>query len=192
MNIFGLTKAKKLKIVSRNKTPIHYCKLSMLYKCLFHYILVFFCAISTKVQIGSQYFRNNFPVINVILCKIDMQLESLLKSSHRKDTLASSTTCQTTKRGGRRREMDGNKFSFYEFWKVNLFISEYFVRTLASFIKLDYSYCIIARIRCSQQYYDFKFKATTRITNIRTGLMDLIYGNRSSWNIIIISSIKII
>ena len=101
------------------------------------------------VQIGSQYFRNNFPVINVILCKIDMQLESLLKSSHRKDTLASSTTCQTTKRGGRRREMDGNKFSFYEFWKVNLFISEYFVRTLASFIKLDYSYCIIARIRFS-------------------------------------------
>ena len=70
---------------------------------------------SVKVQIGSQYFGNNFPVINVILRKIDMQLESLLKSSHRKDTLASSTTCQTTKRGGRRREMDGNKFSFYEF-----------------------------------------------------------------------------
>ena len=129
----------------------------MLYKCLFHNILLFF-VLPTKVQIGSQYFRNNFPVINVILCKIDMQLESLLKSSHRKDTLASSTTCQTTKRGGRRREMDGNKFSFYEFWKVNLFISEYFVRTLASFIKLDYSYCIIARICCSRRYYYFKCK----------------------------------
>ena len=148
MNIFGLTKAKKLKTQDTNSLlqTINALQMSFsLHSC-------FFCAISTKVQIGSQYFRNNFPVINVILCKIDMQLESLLKSSHRKDTLASSTTCQTTKRGGRRREMDGNKFSFYEFWKVNLFISVYFVRMLASFIKLDYSYCIIARIRCSQQY----------------------------------------
>ena len=89
--------------MKRKRKTIHYCKLSMLYKCLFHNILVS-SVLPTKVQIGSQYFRNNFPVINVILCKIDMQLESLLKSSHRR-TLWRRQRLLKQQQGGRRGEM---------------------------------------------------------------------------------------
>ena len=63
----------------------------------------FFCATNQ----GSNWvtvFRNNFPVINVILCKIDMQLESLLKSSHRR-TLWRRQRLLKQQRGGRRGEM---------------------------------------------------------------------------------------